>query len=246
VAALRTRLIWGSALAALASTAAYVPRAFVRRREANAVVLNETLPVHSKWWRDQIAVTGEIVYAAIGDSAAQGIGASEPAKSYVGLLAEHIRQQTKRTVHVINLSVSGARVADAVDLQLPKLKKLKPHIVTVSVGANDIGSFDADRFERHVRTLLTSLPPRSLVADLPCFHFPDGERKVKAANRILRRIALANGHIVVPLHRTTRRQTLARALTQVAGDFFHPNDRGYRVWASAFLPVLDKEIAKLT
>lgn len=217
----------------------------MRRREANAVVLNETLPVHSKWWRDQIKETGEIVYAAIGDSAAQGIGASAPGKSYVGLLAEHIREETKRTVHVVNLSISGARVADAVELQLPKLKKLQPHIVTVSVGANDIASFEPGRFERDVRNLLTALPVRSLVADLPSFHFPDGERKVRIANRIVHRIAIANGHTVVPLYRTTRRQTLARALTQVAGDFFHPNDRGYRVWASAFLPLLDRAIAKL-
>ena len=245
VTSLRTPLLWGSVTAALVSAATYGPRAFMRRREANAVVLNETLPVHSKWWRDQIAVTGEIVYAAIGDSAAQGIGASAPDRSYVGLLAEHIREATGRTVHIVNLSISGARVADAVDLQLPKLKKLKPHIVTVSVGANDMGAFDPERFERDMRTLLTSLPPRSLVADLPSFHFPDGERKVKAANRILHRIAIANGYTIVPLYRTTRRQGLPRALTQVAGDFFHPNDRGYRVWASAFLPLLDRAIAKL-
>jgi acyl-CoA thioesterase I len=238
-------VIWGSALAALVSAATYVPRAFMRRREANAVVLNETLPVHSKWWRDQIQETGEIVYAAIGDSAAQGIGASAPAKSYVGLLAEHIREETKRTVHVVNLSVSGARVSDAVDLQLPKLKKLQPHIVTVSVGANDIATFEPARFERDMRRLLAALPARALVADLPSFHFPDGERKVRIANRIVHRIAIANGHVVVPLYRITRRQTLARALTQVAGDFFHPNDRGYRVWASAFLPLLDRAIAKL-
>jgi acyl-CoA thioesterase-1 len=242
---LRTPVMWGSALALLVGATTYIPRAFMRRREANAVVLNETLPVHSKWWRDQIAITGEIVYAAIGDSAAQGIGASVPGKSYVGLLAEHIRQSTGRTVHVVNLSISGARVADAVDLQLPKLKKLKPHVITVSVGANDMAAFEPDRFERDVRTLLSSLPGPALVADLPSFHFPDGERKVRAANRILHRIAIANGHTVVPLYRTTHRQTLARALTQVAGDFFHPNDRGYRVWASAFLPLLDRAISKL-
>ena len=244
--ALRTSYIWGSALALLAGVATYVPRAFERRRRANAVVLNDTLPVNSQWWREQIALTGEIVYAAIGDSAAQGIGASEPGRSYVGLLAEHIREETKRTVHVINLSISGARVADAVDLQLPKLKKLSPHVVTVSVGANDMAAFEPARFERDVRTLLSALPPRSLVADVPSFHFPDGERKVRAANRILHRIAIANGHVLVPLYRTTRRQGLPRALTQVAGDFFHPNDRGYRVWASAFLPVLDRAIAKLS
>jgi lysophospholipase L1-like esterase len=245
VSPVTTRIVSASVVTALVSAATYVPRAFMRRREANAVVLNDTLPVHSKWWREQIAVSGEIVYVAIGDSAAQGIGASEPGKSYVGLLAEHIREETKRTVHIINLSISGARVADAVDLQLPKLEKLKPDIITVSVGANDIGAFDPARFERDVRALLTALPRRTLVADVPSFYFPDGERKVKAANRIVHRIATANGHIIVPLYRTTHRQGLPRALTQVAGDFFHPNDRGYRVWASAFLPLLDRSISKL-
>src|SRR3712207_7767309 len=34
VVALRTPLIWGSALAALVSTATYVPRAFMRRRRS--------------------------------------------------------------------------------------------------------------------------------------------------------------------------------------------------------------------
>ena len=27
-------------------------------------------------------------------------------------------------------------------------------------------------------------------------------------------------------------------LTQFANDLFHPNDHGYRVWASAFLPAV--------
>jgi acyl-CoA thioesterase-1 len=29
-------------------------------------------------------------------------------------------------------------------------------------------------------------------------------------------------------------------VNQVAADFFHPNDRGYRVWASAFIPLIDR------
>ena len=247
--AIRTNLIAPVAtvltLAGIATAARAGARLFHRRREAHAVILNETLPVHSKWWRDQVKVTGDIVYVAIGDSAAQGIGATKPGNSYVGLLAEHIRHVTARSVHVINLSISGARVADAIGFQLPKVVDLKPDIVTVSVGANDMAAFDPRQFERDIRRLFSALPAKSLVADLPSFHFADGERKVNVANRIVRRSAIANGLTLVPLYKTTRKQGIALALTQVAGDFFHPNDRGYRIWASAFLPALNHTLAKL-
>ena len=232
-------------LAGIAALARVAPRVFSRHRQASAVILNEKLPVHSKWWRDHMKVTGEIVYVAIGDSAAQGIGASRPDNSYVGLVAEHVRRLTDRSVHVINLSISGARVSDAIELQLPKLAELTPDIVTVSIGANDMAAFDPQRFERDVRRLFSALPAKSLVADLPSFHLAEGERKVTIANRIVRKVAIAHGLTLVPLYKTTRKQGLALALTQVAGDFFHPNDRGYRVWASAFLPVLNKTIHRL-
>ncbi|WP_227497113.1 SGNH/GDSL hydrolase family protein [Planctomonas psychrotolerans] len=220
-------------------------RVFRSRREASALILNETLPVHSKWWRDQVKVKGDILYVALGDSAAQGIGATKPENSYVGILAEHIRQRTGSSVHVVNLSISGARVEDAIERQLPRLLDLTPDIVTVSIGANDMADFEPERFGRSVRRLFSALPASSLVADLPSFHLADGERKVTVANRIVHRAIAANGLTHVPLYKTTRRQTIALALTQVAGDFFHPNDRGYRVWASAFLPALNHAIAKL-
>jgi acyl-CoA thioesterase I len=82
------------------------------------------------------------------------------------------------------------------------------------------------------------------VADLPCFHFPQNERKVAVANRILREVAAERELTVVPLHATTKRQGFRSVATQFANDLFHPNDRGYRIWADAFLPELTVDVSR--
>jgi lysophospholipase L1-like esterase len=210
----------------------------------NRLVLNETLPVNSAWWRDHAKVKGELLYVAIGDSAAQGIGASAPNRGYVGILADEIRVKTGRSVRVLNLSVSGATVDLAVRDQLPRFMKLKPDVVTVAIGANDIALWDPAVFETGIRAIFAALPPHALVADLPCFHLPHNERKVAVANRVLREVADEHGLTVVPLHATTKRQGLRSVATQFANDFFHPNDRGYKVWADAFLPSLREECTR--
>ncbi|TAM69706.1 MAG: SGNH/GDSL hydrolase family protein [Microbacteriaceae bacterium] len=207
-----------------------------------AVTLNATLPVHSKWWRDTAKLPGELLYVAIGDSAAQGIGASKPTHGYVGRLAEHIRSVTGRTVRVVNLSISGATVGDAMVDQLPRFRTLEPDVVTVSIGANDIAAFDPTAFEHGLRQIFAALPPHAILADLPCFYLPHNERKVAVANRILRRVAAERKLTVAPLHATMARQGVLGMLTQFAQDAFHPNDRGYRVWAAAFEPTLTADL----
>jgi acyl-CoA thioesterase I len=230
------------ALAAVGVASAVGWRRFRAQITANALVLNETLPVHSKWWRDHAKLRGEILYVAIGDSAAQGIGATAPDRSYVGVLAEEMRAVTGRTVRVVNLSVSGATVALAVQDQLPGFAKLRPDVVTVAIGANDIADWDPARFERGIRTIFAALPSHALVSDLPYFYLPHNERKVAVANRIVRRVAAELGLTVVPLHATTKHQGVRGILTQFAIDLFHPNDHGYRVWADAFGPSLAAQL----
>lgn len=215
-----------------------------RRRAAGMTRLADAIPIHSKWWRDATKREGEILYLAIGDSAAQGIGASRPDRSYVGLIAAHVRKTTGRSVRVINLSRSGARLREAIAEQLPRLPKFTPDLVTVSIGANDIADFDEQRFARELEEVYSAVPSHAIVADLPSFYFGAAERRVRTANLIVRRTADKLGLTVAPLHRATGRQTGARyALNQVAADFFHPNDRGYAVWASAFYPDVDARLA---
>lgn len=234
-----------AALVGAAAAGAFVVRRFRDQMTAGAAILNETLPIHSKFWRDRAKLPGELLYVAIGDSAAQGIGATRPDRSYVGVLADDIHAATGRTVRVINLSISGATVETVVADQLPRFRKLKPDIVTVAIGANNIAGWDPPAFEKGLREIFGALPPTAIVADLPCFYLPGNERKVAVANSIIRRVAAEHGLAVAPLHDTMQRQGIIGILTQFAQDHFHPNNRGYRVWASAFEPALQVQLARL-
>jgi lysophospholipase L1-like esterase len=207
--------------------------------------LNDSIPVNSDWWREQRAREGDLLYVALGDSAAQGIGASRPGRSYVGQLATRLRETTGRTVRVVNLAVSGATVGLALRDQLPRLRALDPDILTVSVGANDVADWDPARFEREYRELLAALPDHAIVADLPSFYVLPGRRAVAEGNRIIERLAAERGLRVVDLHRRTHRQGGWGMTTQFAGDLFHPNDRGYRVWADAFWPAVAERVTAL-
>lgn len=229
-------LVAGAAVGATAAGAAVWARWLRRRRAFWFEKLNASIPVNSDWWKAQRGKEGELLYVAIGDSTGQGIGASKPGRSYVGQLAQRLRTGTGRTVRVVNLCVSGATVGLALRDQLPKLRKLQPDILTVCIGANDIAAWDLDRFEREYATLLDALPSHAILGDLPSFYVLPGQKSVRRGNEIVHRLAAERGLRVVDLHRLTHRQGGWGITTQFAGDLFHPNDRGYRVWADAFEP----------
>jgi lysophospholipase L1-like esterase len=247
---------WAIGVTGAAGGVAAWVRYLARRQHHWRGLLSDAIPVNSSFWREQAARPPrerELLYVAIGDSAAQGIGASRPSHSYVGFIARHVRESTGRPVHVVNLAISGARVREALDRELPAFEKRVggpdarlPDLVTVCIGANDIADFDAARFDAEIRSLLTSvarLAPQAIVADLPSFYFLPGEKKVRVANGLLRAAAADAGLEVVPLHDLTDRQGLWGVTTQFAGDLFHPNDRGYRIWADAFRPAVDRRLA---
>ncbi|MFC4244154.1 SGNH/GDSL hydrolase family protein [Gryllotalpicola reticulitermitis] len=224
---------------------------WLRRRQLTwQRLLADNIPVHSAYWRARRELPGDLVYIAIGDSAAQGIGASRPARSYVGVLAKRLEKRTGLAVRVVNLSISGATLGTAIEKELPRFLHIRSELVdaaviTVSVGANDIAAWDAERFERELDLLLSQLPPHAIVADLPSFYFLPGERKALAGNRILRSTAAKYGLRVVDLHDTMRREGVRGVTTQFAGDLFHPNDRGYVVWANAFEQAVRDRVVQL-
>ena len=80
------------------------------------------------YWAEPQGEPGGLVYVALGDSAAQAIGASRPERGYVGLLAERMREQSGQPVQVINLSSSGATIRDLLEEQLPRLLALRPDV----------------------------------------------------------------------------------------------------------------------
>ena len=151
----------------------------MRRQRGGADRLARSLHLNAGWWKDQRAKDGELLYVALGDSAAQGVGASQPGRSYVGLIAQHLRQRTGCSVRVVNLSISGARLREVIALQLAPLRRLSPDIVTVAVGANDMPTFERERFTRELAEVFGSLPAGSIVAEVPSFYLGAAERDAR-------------------------------------------------------------------
>lgn len=196
-------------------------------------------------WARPRGDAGGLLYVALGDSSAQGVGASRPDLGYVGLLADQLRAETGRPVQVINLSRSGARVGDVVREQLPRLAALQVDVVTVAVGGNDVRGYDARAFTADVGQLTARLPAGAVVADVPYFMHGHWERDADEAARTVRRSAESEGLTVVPLHAALQREGWTAMLTQTAADWFHPDDHGYRVWAAAFWPAVQAAAARV-
>jgi acyl-CoA thioesterase I len=204
------------------------------------LLLKRSITTYKNYWDKQniqAAEANSLLYVALGDSTAQGIGASRPEKGYVGLLAKKIAENSGQSVRVINLSTTGAKIQDVINNQLPRLQQiqqLKGSIVTIEVGANDLGVFDPARFNNQMEELLKQLPPQTIVADMPYFgggRANGREVDAKNASVIIRKLASSYSLRVATLHEVTKQND---SILVYGADFFHPNNKGYVNWYKAF------------
>jgi lysophospholipase L1-like esterase len=196
---------------------------------------------YTAWWdqRNQANATADgPLLAVIGDSTALGIGADGPDRSYASLVHRCLEQRHHRPWRIINLALSGARVADALDRQLPVVERLDADVVLCCVGTNDLvwGS-DTTRLREQLRTLVASVPDRTVLGSLAGVSI-----RAQLANRALRNAAAERG---VPLVDPWG-EPGPSARARLASDRFHPNDLGYRLMARPFcrhlgLPVDDPD-----
>ena len=209
------------------------------------VYLAVSVAQFTAYWKKQNnakAPQTALVYVALGDSAAQGIGAYTPSADYVAQFAKRLATHQQRPVHVVNLSKSGAKIQDVINDQIPQLNTYHPDVITLDIGGNDIAVFDKNTFEREFAKLISLLPPKTLVANVPYFggrtQLPllgagTPERSVLTANKIILNLAKQKPVVVVPLHDVTARRT-GRRIWYYAPDYFHPNNLGYKAWTDAF------------
>lgn len=197
------------------------------------ILLYNQVARYKTYWNHRASKSGQILYVALGDSAAQGIGASKPQHGYVGILVDRIARQTGTSVQVVNLSVSGAKINDVITSQLPKLKGLQPDVVTIEIGANDLAQYDAQRFTREFTKLTNLLPAQTYVANMPYFQTRPGRRQAasEASTIIATSLQSRSDLYLVDLQRVT---TQRNSIFGYAADLFHPNDHTYRNWADAF------------
>jgi lysophospholipase L1-like esterase len=237
------RAVRVAGLVAAAGVAGYLVW-LARHRAAWTVLLTNRIPAHHVYWGDRGAPDPDaVLYVALGDSAALGLGASKPERGYVGIVASEIARITGKRVRVRNLAIDGATCAVVLADELHRIPKAAALVCTLDVGANDVWSFRPARFRDELDRICAALPAGTIVADLPSFSPLPIARRVAAANRIVHEVVAAHGLTLAPLNATTRRGGMAKAIRNAAGDLFHPNDRGHRVWADAFLPAVRARLA---
>ncbi len=171
---------------------------------------------------------GRRLWVALGDSTAQGIGATAPTRGYVGQLLALLGPDWE----VVNLSRSGIRLAGLRADLLPRLGALGPaDLVTCAVGANDLIPTPLDVIVVELHALLADLPPASVVATVPQGLRPP---KATAFNDVVHAEAPAAGLRVADVWARTGPPWRGR----FASDGFHPNDAGYELWTAAFAAAL--------
>lgn len=165
------------------------------------------------------------LWVVLGDSAAQGVGASRYDAGWVGIVRDRLVAADGRAWRVVNLSRSGARTRDVVEQQWPAAAELRADLLTAVVGGNDALRTKEEVWRRDVEDLCATLPGGAVVATVARGVF---ERKTARVNALLRRRAAERGLRVADLWAHT-----GPPYRGLYFDGFHPNDQGYLQWADA-------------
>ncbi len=198
-----------------------------------------TVSSYKEFWVKKATEPGEITYLALGDSAAQGIGATSATRGYVGIIASRIEAGAQKSVKVVNLSKTGAKMQDYLNEQAPQISNIKADIVTIEIGANDISVFDPETFRSDFKKVLLTLPDGAYVSNMPLFNSrPASTPKAKAASVIIKEELRAYPKLIfVDLEKQTSEN---QSIFGFAPDLFHPNDLSYKNWADAFWIQINK------
>lgn len=195
-------------------------------------------------------------YVVLGDSTSASQG-SEYAYGFVTASSKHLARHF--TVRTTNLSVPGATVYDVEAHQLDQAINLKPAIVLLSVGANDVTHFTRLRaIEASLQRIIDELKKNNpaiqiVVTGSPAVdsvnRFPWGARELiglrtRQVNAVFDRIIKKNALIHAPIAAETRDAFLADP-TLTAVDNFHPNARGYALWIPVINNAIDIAVSRL-
>jgi acyl-CoA thioesterase-1 len=197
-----------------------------------------------------------IHYVALGDSTVEGVGASHATLNYVSRL--HARLLAKYpNARVKNLGVGGATSADVMARQLDRAIKLRPDLITLSIGPNDItGAIPVARYEQNLDVILGRLRSETaavivvnLIPDLAVTpRFASGPHadavggQTVLFNEALARKAGEHGVELVDLYLPSREE-VPRQSALLWKDGYHPSDAGYARWAELMWEGIEPHLA---
>ena len=190
-------------------------------------------------------------YVALGDSYTIGTSVA-PAEAW----PEQLVRRLTGIQLVANLAVNGFTSADVVDVELPRLPVLRPDLLTLLIGVNDVvqGVPEAT-YRANVAEILDTLArrvgaPNVLVVTTPDYTVTPagadyGDPAVQSAairrnNAINTELAAARDIGVVDIYDLSLRAEADRSL--VADDGLHPSGRQYGLWVERIAPAIEAMI----
>jgi len=187
-----------------------------------------------------------IVYLALGDSYTIGTGASHESRNFPSLLAAHVQEATRREVKVVNPAVNGFTTIDVLARELGYITDLKPDLVSVLIGVNDL--VQGRRAQQYRESLIEiynaiaatqlpagrvaaiSIPNWSVVPAARDYGDPARVRSLtEQFNAVARQEAEARSFLWVDLTEVSMRATGSTGW--IAADDLHPGDAQYAAWA---------------
>jgi lysophospholipase L1-like esterase len=191
-------------------------------------------------------VPPDLLYVALGDSTAVGIGA-QSGGGYPERLVAKLRPEFPR-LRLLNLGESGGTTSDVIADQVPRARRVRPALLTIAIGINDVGlQLPDDAFALNLENIV--VPLRESAAPIVICNIPDLALSPAVARLVPRsiyekRIELFNEHITATAARHElvlidlygwSREVLPVRDDLFSPDGFHPSARGYDVWADRML-----------
>jgi lysophospholipase L1-like esterase len=182
---------------------------------------------------------------ALGDSYTIGTGLADGTKSFPNLLTERLKDEIGIDVALVNLGVNGYTTTDLVREELPVARDVRPELVTILIGANDIvqGS-DAAAYRTRLaeiynavaelgvaakRVVAISIPDFSAVPGASSFGSAhDLRARIDAFNAVAQSEAASRGFGYVDITAISREGGGADWL---ASDNLHPGPAQHRAFA---------------
>jgi len=188
--------------------------------------------------------------AALGDSGMAGVGVREVEKTLPAQVARRVADRLGRPVHVVGYGRSGARTADVLAEQVPRVRGAVD-VAVVLVGVNDVIRLRPwPRLAQDVTQLLDALCVLGapvVLSSLPEFRamtaIPPVPRLGLAVwavfvRRLQQHIVRLRPDVVLVDVRGAVGGTFFRDAATMSPDAFHPSARGYGLIADALAPAV--------
>lgn len=174
-------------------------------------------------------------YLALGDSYTIGTGASDGSRAWPSIVASRLNAE------LTNPAVNGYTTLDMIRAELPYLQRIKPEVVSILIGVNDlVQGRTPQEYRESLRTIYDAVTGPSVVTvSIPTWSYVPAAAEFGGAERVDRLTRLFN--------EIARDEAVPRGFTWVdiglastsgigtegwiASDDLHPGDAQYAAWA---------------